>query len=69
MEPKLEPPLDLPVGLLGQTDSAGLGDALEPRGNRVRPMGHRDGESASAPRKELRRMGSALFGNHFDRVR
>ena len=29
----LEPSLDLPVGLLGETDRAGLGDALEPRGD------------------------------------
>ena len=26
---QIEPPLDLPVGLLGQTDRAGLGDALK----------------------------------------
>ena len=28
---EIEPPLDLPVGLLGQTDRARLGDALKPR--------------------------------------
>jgi hypothetical protein len=37
--------------------------------NCVRPMGHRDGESASTAGKELRRMGSALFGNNLDRFR
>ena len=30
---QIEPPLDLPVGVLGQTDRARLGDALEPRGD------------------------------------
>ena len=30
---QIEPPLDLPIGLLGQTDRAGLGDALQPRGD------------------------------------
>ena len=30
---EIEPPLDLPVGLLGKTDRAGLGDALQPRGD------------------------------------
>ena len=29
----LEPSLDLPVGLLGETDRPGLGDALEPSGD------------------------------------
>ena len=29
----LEPSLDLPVGVLGETDRPGLGDALEPRGD------------------------------------
>jgi hypothetical protein len=28
---EIKPALDLPVGLLGQTDRAGLGDALQPR--------------------------------------
>ena len=28
-----EPPLDLPIGVLGKTDRAGLGDALEPGGD------------------------------------
>ena len=35
--------------------------------NYVRPMGHRDGESASTAGIELRRMGSAFFG--LDRFR
>src|SRR5208282_2603087 len=30
---EIEPPLDLPIGLLGQTDRPRLGDALEPRGD------------------------------------
>ena len=30
---EIEPPLDLPVGVLGQTDRAGRGDALQPRGD------------------------------------
>ena len=30
---EIEPPLDLPIGVLGQTDRAGLGDALQPRGD------------------------------------
>ena len=30
---EIEPPLDLPIGVLGETDRAGLGDALEPRGD------------------------------------
>ena len=30
---EIEPPLDLPIGVLGQADRAGLGDALEPRGD------------------------------------
>ena len=30
---KVEPPFDLPVGVLGQADRAGLGDALKPRGD------------------------------------
>ena len=32
--------------------------------NYVRPMSHRDGESTSTTGKELRRMGSAFFGNY-----
>ena len=28
---EIEPPLDLPIGLLGKADCAGLGDALNPR--------------------------------------
>jgi hypothetical protein len=30
---QIEPSLDLPVGLFGKTDRAGLGDAFEPRGD------------------------------------
>ena len=30
---EIEPPLDLPVGVLGETDRAGLADALQPRGD------------------------------------
>ena len=30
---EIEPPLDLPIGVLGQTDRARLGDALQPRGD------------------------------------
>ena len=30
---EIEPPLDLPIGVLGQADRAGLGDALQPRGD------------------------------------
>ena len=30
---QIEPPLDLPIGVLGQTDRAGLGDAFKPRGD------------------------------------
>ena len=30
---EIEPPLDLPVGVLGEADRAGLGDALQPRGD------------------------------------
>ena len=30
---EIEPPLDLPIGVLGQTDRAGRGDALQPRGD------------------------------------
>ena len=30
---EIEPPLDLPIGVLGETDRAGLGDALQPRGD------------------------------------
>ena len=30
---EIEPPLDLPIGVLGQTDRAGLGDAFQPRGD------------------------------------
>ena len=37
--------------------------------NCVRAMGHRDGESASAAGKELRRMGRAFFGDNLDRFR
>ena len=37
--------------------------------NYVRPMGHRDGESASTAGIKLRRMGSAFFGNNLDRFR
>ena len=35
----------------------------------VRPMGYRNGKSPSTAGKELRRMGSALFGNNLDRFR
>jgi len=37
--------------------------------NYVRPMGHRDGEGASTAGIELRRMGSAFFGNNLNRFR
>ena len=37
--------------------------------NYVRPMGHRDGESASTAGIELRRMGSAFFGCDFPVLR
>ena len=30
---EIEPPLHLPIGVLGETDRAGLGDAFEPRGD------------------------------------
>ena len=30
---EIEPPLDLPIGVLGETDRARLGDALQPRGD------------------------------------
>ena len=30
---EIEPPLDLPIGLLGETNSTGLGNALEPSGD------------------------------------
>ena len=30
---EIEPPLDLPIGVLGEADRAGLGDALQPRGD------------------------------------
>ena len=30
---EIEPPLDLPIGVLGQTDRSRLGDAFEPRGD------------------------------------
>ena len=30
---EIEPPLDLPIGVLGQADRPGLGDALQPRGD------------------------------------
>src|SRR5271166_6015205 len=30
---EIEPSLHLPIGLLGETDRAGLGDALQPRGD------------------------------------
>ena len=30
---QIEPSLDLPIGLLGETDRAGLGDAFQPRGD------------------------------------
>ena len=30
---EIEPPLDLPIGVLGETDRAGLGDALQARGD------------------------------------
>ena len=30
---EIEPPLDLPIGVLGQTDRARLGDALQSRGD------------------------------------
>ena len=30
---EIEPPLDLPIGLLGKTDRPRLGDALQPRGD------------------------------------
>ena len=30
---EIEPPLDLTIGVLGQTDRAGLGDAFQPRGD------------------------------------
>ena len=36
---KIEPPLDLPVGLLGQADRARLADALQPRGD-IDPVAH-----------------------------
>ena len=36
---EIEPPLDLPVGLLGQTDRAGRANAFEPRGN-IDPVAH-----------------------------
>jgi hypothetical protein len=37
--------------------------------NCVRSMGHRDGKSASTAGKELRRVGSAFFGNNLDGFR
>ena len=30
---EIEPPLDLPIGVLGKTDRAGLSDAFQPRGD------------------------------------
>ncbi len=33
MHGEVEPPLDLPIGLLGKTDRAGLGDPFQPRGD------------------------------------
>src|SRR5271166_309493 len=30
---EIKPPLDLPIGVLGQTNRAGLGDALQARGD------------------------------------
>jgi hypothetical protein len=36
---EIEPPFDLPVGLLGQTDSARLGNPLQSRGD-VHPVAH-----------------------------
>ena len=30
---QIEPPFHLPIGVLGKTDRAGFGDALEPRGD------------------------------------
>ena len=30
---QIEPPLDLPIGVLGKTDAAGLGDAFQSRGD------------------------------------
>jgi hypothetical protein len=30
---EIEPPLDLPIGLLGEADRAGFRDALDPRGD------------------------------------
>ena len=30
---EIEPPFDLPIGILGKADRAGLGDPLQPRGN------------------------------------
>jgi hypothetical protein len=36
---EIEPPLHLPVGVLGQTDRARRGDALQPRGD-VDPIAH-----------------------------
>ena len=30
---EIEPPFDLPIGVLGKTDRAGLGDSLQPRGD------------------------------------
>ena len=30
---EIEPPLHLPIGVVGETDRAGLGDALQPRGD------------------------------------
>jgi hypothetical protein len=37
--------------------------------NYMRPMSHRDRESASAAGKKFRRMGSAFFGDNLDRFR
>ena len=36
---EIEPPLDLPIGLFGETDRAGLSDALKTRGD-VDPVAH-----------------------------
>jgi hypothetical protein len=76
----LEPTLDLPVGLLGETDRSRLGDALQPRGDVdsvahevvVALLDHVAGMNADTKLDALfrRQTGVALdhAGRHFDRA-
>ena len=49
---EIEPPLDLAIGVLRQTDRAGLGDAFDPRGD-IDAVAHQIAVRSPRPRRQM----------------